>query len=553
MKKSTCVTIGITAVAISALLGACGKTADTPEAPAAETVENAPEETPAPEESVPEEAEHVMATDISGCDTFTQIVDKLEDGKGYANANIDGTDVLLISSGTYDNMDGKQAAIDAEVFGYNADGAVEYLGYVESGGTAYPLTISDGKLLSGGNHFMCKSGITDGKLVTVEQVLEEYDSDGKATYHYSPNEGGQEDQDKGMKRFEDLVDLMMNGEVIDFQPVGGGTSASGEWLPTTEGEARELCPKLYKVPEGAQDVEWTAMAGEKPEDPVTVKTDFKLMEGERPMIFCAMEKGNCQEDENISGLEYDWNVVDDGNLTGWGGVQAKFYRYFDDTQAVDLATWFDVETGAAYCLYTTVASLDDIDGFDIQAIVEQMYNEENDYGASAPDDFLQEQSGLREFADYDEVIAQLKKGQGYAYIRLTGYEGDLLAVTEQVFEADNTAAEAAIYAMEDGKAKNIGNVFSNGSAYPLRCEDGIIYTGDMHTYESSFISASYGGIMVKDYVQDGVNEGNEEYTGFLRETNDFDHDKDFTGGKEEFQKLIDEREKKKVIEFTAVK
>ena len=76
--------------------------------------------------------EHVMQTDIAGCDTFTQIVDKLTDGSGYTNAQVDGTDVLLVASGTFDNGGGSMAAIDAEVFSYK-DGAPAYMGYVASG------------------------------------------------------------------------------------------------------------------------------------------------------------------------------------------------------------------------------------------------------------------------------------------------------------------------------------------------------------------------------------------------------------------------------------
>ena len=43
--------------------------------------------------------------DISGCDTFTQIVDKLSDGQGYTNVKIGSEDALLVSTGTYDNGD----------------------------------------------------------------------------------------------------------------------------------------------------------------------------------------------------------------------------------------------------------------------------------------------------------------------------------------------------------------------------------------------------------------------------------------------------------------
>ena len=51
--------------------------------------------------------------DITGCDTFTQIVDKLPAGYGYANVTFGGTDALLVTDYTYDNLDGNMAAYNA--------------------------------------------------------------------------------------------------------------------------------------------------------------------------------------------------------------------------------------------------------------------------------------------------------------------------------------------------------------------------------------------------------------------------------------------------------
>ena len=112
--------------------------------------------------------EHEMTTKMEGCDTFTQIVDGLEKGQGYANANLGGTDVLLVSSGTYTYEEDFYAAIDAEIFFYN-DGTPEYLGYVECGGTAYPLAVKDGILYVANGHSVKKMTVEDGKLVTAEE------------------------------------------------------------------------------------------------------------------------------------------------------------------------------------------------------------------------------------------------------------------------------------------------------------------------------------------------------------------------------------------------
>ena len=176
---------------------------------------------------------------------------------------------------------------------------------------------------------------------------------------------------------------------------------------------------------------------------------------------------------------------------------------------------------------------------------------EEDY--DFPSDFLQVQAGKLEFKDFNEIISYLKDGQGYAFINVYGYDSDVLAVTDQVFLADKSASDASLYIMDGGKTRSLGVVAGNGSAFPLRLSDGIIYGGDNHNYEAYFMGESAGipGIMQKAYVYDGVDSGGE-FGGFLREENTFDNDKDFTGGQEEFDELIKERDSKPVIEFTMV-
>lgn len=135
-----------------------------------------------PDEEEAMEEEHVP-TDISGCDTFTQIVDKLDSGMGYANVTIGDTDVLLVCSETYPyDGEGSHAAIDAEVYRYGDDGP-EYVDYLECGGTAYPLVVVNGDLYVGGNHGVMKYTMKDGELLVDEGASVEYDENGGETYY----------------------------------------------------------------------------------------------------------------------------------------------------------------------------------------------------------------------------------------------------------------------------------------------------------------------------------------------------------------------------------
>ena len=163
----------------------------------------------------------MQATDTEGCDTFTQIVDKLADGQGYANTALDGTDVLLVAESTF-NGGGKAAATDSEIFMYK-DGKPVFLGCVMSGGTANPLAVKDGKLYAAGHHYVGKFTVEDGKLVIVEEVREKFDSAGNASYQYGYDDGKDHsgiDSDKAKEIYGTLMDECMNADILEFHPVG---------------------------------------------------------------------------------------------------------------------------------------------------------------------------------------------------------------------------------------------------------------------------------------------------------------------------------------------
>ncbi len=326
------------------------------------------------------------------------------------------------------------------------------------------------------------------------------------------------------------------------------------WVEITEEEAKNSCNRLFSAPEGATEIHWSKLEGSEKDslvDKPLIQLDFIL--DELPFTARAQDgKGEGTDLVEMAGLFVEFADEGDTVLANWGmgNMPAKYYRAINDTGMVDLITWQDLEIGIGYTLST---ASEDLSGFDIQAVAEAMYNPDNEPFADMPANFVVEQSGKTEFNDFDDVISCLTKGQGYAYIQLDGYDGDILAVAKEVFLADHSAAEASLFVMDGDKAKYIGDAVGNGSAYPLRCEDGILYAGDNHNYMSHYMASEYLGMMVKDIVMDGEDFGDDEYFGTLRDTHDFDHDKDFEGGKKEFEALLEEREKKKLIEFEIVK
>ena len=154
-----------------------------------------------------------QAIDSKDCDTFTQIVDKLADGQGYANITLGDTDVLLAAESVTD-FDGEHNADTAEIFIYE-DGEVKYLGSVASGGSANPLAIKDGMIYTVGHHYIGKHTVKDNVLVTVSEAWETFDPDGNVTYH-----SGSLDSDKAKEVYDDLTEEYYETEILGFDMVG---------------------------------------------------------------------------------------------------------------------------------------------------------------------------------------------------------------------------------------------------------------------------------------------------------------------------------------------
>ena len=78
-------------------------------------------------------------------DSYDEIIDLLEGGEAYAYVDLLGYDepVLLVTSYTFDNLDGNRAAIDATPYFKYPDGYVKAGSILVSGSTATPLAMAD--------------------------------------------------------------------------------------------------------------------------------------------------------------------------------------------------------------------------------------------------------------------------------------------------------------------------------------------------------------------------------------------------------------------------
>lgn len=162
--------------------------------------------------------------DFSDCGTFTDMLNKkkISAGMGYANITVGDVDVFAVTSGTYDNMDGNMAGIDATLFTYD-DGNIVELGKICSGGTAYPIATKDGYIYTASNHWVCKYVIgDDNSLQIMEKASVVYDENGDGTYFYDSEDGGdysQMDQEHLQEIMNQLFDEMGSAEIINFDTV----------------------------------------------------------------------------------------------------------------------------------------------------------------------------------------------------------------------------------------------------------------------------------------------------------------------------------------------
>ena len=177
---------------------------------------------------------------------------------------------------------------------------------------------------------------------------------------------------------------LTGGDETEAGEEQGTVGLANPWVEITEEEADEICMRLFKAPEGAKVQGW--LKCEELGDPdkglePMVQLDFEL-DG---MNFTARAQQGASEDADISGIFTEWTVgPEDVTLANWGGgnMEGKMYRAINDSGYIDLITWYDVEIGIKYSL--SVAAKD-LDGFDIQAVAEQMYSDENEPYGNVPD------------------------------------------------------------------------------------------------------------------------------------------------------------------------
>lgn len=175
--------------------------------------------------------------------------------------------------------------------------------------------------------------------------------------------------------------------------------------------------------------------------------------------------------------------------------------------------------------------------------------------------FLEERTGKYEFESYDEIISLLESGEGYAYLKMDGYDGDVLAITDMLYAWDEDVSAAigvSLYTpcgyIEGNPIYDIGDFQTGGTAYPIRLsDDGVLYVCNNRTLGKVKIStqglAYYAEKTNISYSEDGT----ATVEGFTCEDgNMVDAQLTDMTTEDEFNALFDGLDDVPVISFTRV-
>ena len=157
------------------------------------------------------------------------------------------------------------------------------------------------------------------------------------------------------------------------------------------------------------------------------------------------------------------------------------------------------------------------------------------------------------YASYDEIISLLSADEGYAYINLNGYEGDILATCTGTYEDNgvNCAIDAMLYVENNGKAELLASVQTGGTAYPVTVDGGILYYTTPVQYAEADVTTNADGKYQINYIKYAAvtydAEGNASYI-----TKGDIAASDITS-EDDFYALFDGSEGKTPVNFTLVK
>lgn len=148
---------------------------------------------------------------------------------------------------------------------------------------------------------------------------------------------------------------------------GENVAVENPWTESDEKGVLEATGYNVKAPEDATEVRYSFCTDEKMAQ-VTYQKDN---------IDWTYRIKASSEAEDISGMNYEWNVSEEGTVSGKKAIYMGYSDakegsdFIDDVKYIQVVNWYDDLTGVSYSLS---ASGNDLNGMDIQVYAEQIYD-----------------------------------------------------------------------------------------------------------------------------------------------------------------------------------
>ncbi len=222
MKKKIISIILLSSLAVSAITG-CGK--NNTETPAETSTETSISDEQVATSAQAEGAEEAVADEEEAA-SFDSIIESLHAGQSYAYAPIcDGEDALLVTTYTFD-LDGKQATYEATIFAETGN-SIQKITTVQSGGTAYPIAVTDDNSLIVSKRNDVFKGHVDkasGKFVITEESSVNYLEAEDGSYHNYKD--GETTVETDSAFYDELSDKFFASETLGFEKAGAEEDGS---------------------------------------------------------------------------------------------------------------------------------------------------------------------------------------------------------------------------------------------------------------------------------------------------------------------------------------
>ena len=302
--KTKLITLLIATALTASIISGCGKTTVEDSGAGATNVESAAENDT--KDTTAEAAENITdSSDSSKSNTYEELVASLHAGQSYAYAPIcQGGDALLVTSYTYDDLEGHIATYEATIF-IEKDGTLEKVTTVQTAGTAYPIAVAKDNSLILSNRNSIQKGYVDketGKYVITAEASIDYTNVEAEEYHNYQKDVSDVPTDSSV--YDMLSEDYGNSEILSF--TSAGISADG---------APNFAGGVYAVYAG--------------DDQYNINSYF---------IFDSETSGHTQTPDGISGIPFEYEQNGDSVTFHFGSAdnvtEGKFNNEYPSFPAI---------------------------------------------------------------------------------------------------------------------------------------------------------------------------------------------------------------------------